>query len=147
MTTKLANLVQQLSDKSADDASKPITSSESDMLQGVIKQCIGSMDTNYKSAYWAKMTRVTSADTNNNGRGRACPPHLKERWEACGSNKELKNDCFSMFVACGGDIGRMEAMETEIKVEVDRRADLDGWSTLKQVQDDLNFCCIGPGLV
>ena len=101
-------------------------------LNSAVKNVIDTMDAETKACYWMRMTRPMDKKI-----GRACPPYLKEKWESCGTNKDLKNECFGMFIACGGDIGKMEALEQEVRTEIEKTADTDSWNTLEELQEKL----------
>eukprot|EP00973_Karenia_brevis_P045770 6339385-Karenia_brevis.AAC.1 len=72
-----------------------------------VKKAIASAQDNIteqqKTVLWARMfRRVTSPE---------CPPVVKEKWLACKNSKALKNNQFSTFLACGGNVGLMETYE------------------------------------
>ena len=60
-----------------------------------------------RHAKWQSMARMMGA--------RSCPPLIKEKWESCGNDKRLKNKVFELFLATGGDVGQMNAVETIVR--------------------------------
>ena len=52
-----------------------------------------------------------------------CPPVLKEKWEAAGKDQKKKHQAFDVFIACGGNIGKMEAVEEVIRTEIEKKVE------------------------
>jgi hypothetical protein len=61
------------------------------------------------------------------------PPLIRDKWQAAKSKSE-KQDIFGLYLCCGGDIGRMEAIESVTQSESWRSADSHMWFT----KDDLD---------
>ena len=77
------------------------------------------------STLWAQMTRRYT--------GRSAPPLLKERWEKLGTCKAKKNECFDVFLACGGEVGKMEAVEQIRRTDIDEDESGDEFCTRAQL--------------
>ena len=68
-----------------------------DNLQLALIDAQDRLSTEGRAKLWARMGRGVNSQS--------CPPVLKEKWEACGNNKDNKNSVFEMLLACGGNIG------------------------------------------
>jgi hypothetical protein len=62
---------------------------------------------------------------------RDCPPLIKEKWDlACQSgSRDEKGKIFALFLACGGDIGKMEVLESIQHRTTHSAAEGQGWFT------------------
>eukprot|EP00959_Pyramimonas_sp_CCMP1952_P447781 9376361-Pyramimonas_sp.AAC.1 len=40
-----------------------------------------------------------------------CPPLIKDKWSSCGTSKTAKGEIFGLYLACGGGVGKMAAIE------------------------------------
>ena len=77
---------------------------------------------------WARMYRkMISPD---------CPPLLAEKWKNCGNNKDLKGDVFNVYLACGGNVGLMEAYEKVTRTWEKTQEDTAAWMTLDTMLEE-----------
>eukprot|EP00959_Pyramimonas_sp_CCMP1952_P449875 9419664-Pyramimonas_sp.AAC.1 len=100
-------------------------------LKAAIVDANNSLGQARRAAKWASMVRKMNT--------KGCPPLIKEKWDACGSCKQSKNEVFGLFLACGGEVGQMNCIEQMIRTEVRRFEDCQGWFTT----DDLLKLCHG----
>ena len=54
---------------------------------------------------------------------------IKDKWEAAGNNRGLKNKIFEVYLACGGDVGKMVGVERLVKAEIHKLEGQDSWFT------------------
>jgi hypothetical protein len=59
---------------------------------------------------------------------RDCPPLLKEKWEAAKSKSD-KGEVFQLFIGCGGNVGRMVAVESAVHRDEHRVDEGRHWLT------------------
>jgi hypothetical protein len=81
----------------------------------------------HRSQLWARMIRRTTSTS--------CPPLIKEKWAAAGKDRSRKNEVFGLFLACGGNVGKMEATEEIIRTDRKRTSDAKAWLTRVELQD------------
>ena len=86
-------------------------------LQKAMNEVKAKMESADSRALWARMVRSLQ---NQN----TAPPLLLEKWKAASTNAD-KNDAFSLYLACGGNIGKMHAIE-EI-AQVNRKGSTEVW--------------------
>ena len=61
------------------------------------------MSESLRTALWNRMTRKVNSPS--------CPPLLAEKWADAGKDKAKKNDIFDVYLATGGNVGKMTAIE------------------------------------
>ena len=68
------------------------------------------------------------------------PPLLAEKWKNCGSNKDMKGEIFNVYLACGGNVGLMEAYEKVTRTWEKTCEDSAAWMTLeKMLEEQANY--------
>jgi hypothetical protein len=92
----------------------------SDDLKRAIEEANRKLEGAQRANLWAKMTRrMQSKD---------CPPLIKEKWSECKS-KNSKNEMFGLWLACGGNAGKMTAIEQITQSETVKAANSKVWMT------------------
>ena len=89
------------------------------------------MSTEVRGALWARMTRRFST--------KACPPVLVEKWQEAGKDKTQKQAVFETFLACGGEVGVMNALETARKKITQIEDEIEEWLTEKEMVKVLDY--------
>ena len=72
------------------------------------------------------MVRRVSSDSN-------CPPLIMEKWSNAKNNRDAKNEVFGLYLACGGNVGKMNVVEEVVRIDRLEHLKADGWFT----RDDL----------
>jgi hypothetical protein len=91
-----------------------------DDLRAAVADANRMLDQTSRANLWAKMTRRMGS--------KDCPPLLKERWAAATSKSE-KNELFGLYLACGGSVGKMTAVEQVTQSETFKAANSKIWMT------------------
>ena len=89
------------------------------------------MSTEVRGALWARMARRFNT--------KACPPVLVEKWTEAGNDKNLKNKAFETFLACGGEVGVMNALEVARKKITQIEDEIEEWLTEKEMAKVLDY--------
>ena len=89
------------------------------------------MDHESKNALWHRMSRKMNAN--------AAPPILKEKWVEAAANKarETQNKMFDTFLCCGGNCGRMIAIEETVQTKSVETIDDEDWFTEAELIEKL----------
>ncbi|CAK0863639.1 unnamed protein product [Prorocentrum cordatum] len=95
-------------------------------LEIAVKSAVKSLTDQEHMALWNRMTRKTTS--------RECPPLLKEN---------AKTPIFELFLACGGDVGKMTAVEEITLTNTDAEDTVWAWFT----RDDLMKHYYGKTLI
>ena len=84
-------------------------------LQLAVTTAVDAMSAAERSAHWARMLRrMGSSD---------CPDIIKEEWSKAANDRFKKNEVFKLLLACGGNVGVVEAAERITK----SKKDVLGW--------------------
>jgi hypothetical protein len=89
-------------------------------LELALQNASSSLSAAVKAQHWAKMTRRIAK--------RDAPPLIKEKWDLAGS-RDAKQQIFGLYLACGGDVGKMEVVESICHRETHAASVSLGWFT------------------
>lgn len=100
-------------------------------IQEAVAKATMNMSTEVRGALWARMARRFNT--------KACPPVLVEKWTEAGNDKNAKNKAFETFLACGGEVGVMNALEVARKKITQIEDEIEEWLTEKEMAKVLDY--------